>query len=113
MRRSEMRKLLFAFAAVLIGSGVALADEYPVAVGSDSAPKTVIMHRNHEVMDRNYTAMDPGYEVRQNERSGDAAPESRVLVRGPLDHTSTAAIEAPEYGPHMNDRYGDAQPSMR
>ncbi len=108
-----MKKLLFAFAAVLFVSGAALADEYPVAVGSDSAPPTVIKHRNHEVMDRNYTAMDPGYEVRQNERYGDAAPESRVLAAGRLDHTTTAAIEAPEYGPHVNDRYGDAQPSMR
>jgi hypothetical protein len=109
-----MKKLLFAFAAVLfVSGGAALADEYPVAVGSDSAPKTVIMQRKHEVMDRNYTAMDPGYEVKQNERGGDAAPESRVLAAGPLDHTTTAAIEAPEYGLHVNDRYGDAQPSMR
>lgn len=99
-----MRKLLFAFAAVLLGSGAALAD---------SAPPSVIVNPNHVQVDRTITQRDPGYSVSQNTRDSDAAPDSKVLASGPLDRTTTAAIEAPEYGPHFNDRYGDAQPSMR
>jgi hypothetical protein len=99
-----MRKLVFAFAAVLLGSGAAVAD---------SAPPSVIVNPNHVQVDRNTTQQPTGYAVSQNTRDSDAAPHSAVIAAGPIDHTTTAAIEAPEYGPRVNDRYGDAQPSMR
>ncbi|RJG45102.1 MULTISPECIES: hypothetical protein [unclassified Mesorhizobium] len=99
-----MKKLVFAFAAVLLGSGAALAD---------SAPPSVIVNPNHVVVDRNTVQQPTGYSVSQNTRDSDAAPNSAVVASGPIDRSSTAAIEAPEYGPHRNDRDGDAQPSMR
>jgi hypothetical protein len=101
-----MKKMLFAFAAVLLGSGAAMAE---------SAPATVIVNPNHIVQDRIGSALEHGYTGQQalNNRSGDAAPAVAIVASGQIDRTGVAAIQAPVHAAGFNDRYGDAQPSPR
>lgn len=101
-----MNKMLFAFAAVLMGSGAALAD---------AAPPTVIVNPSHIVQDHVGSALDLGYRGHQvlNNRDGDASPDVSVVASGPIDHVGMAAIQAPMHAINFNDRDGDAQPSPR
>jgi hypothetical protein len=91
-----MRKLLFAFAAVLVGSGAALAD---------SAPTSVIVNPHHVVHET--------YAQAQALITGDSAPEVKIVKpQSRVDFTSTAGIQAPHYGTQFNSRDGDAAPPM-
>lgn len=101
-----MKKMLFAFAAVLLGSGAALAD---------SAPASVVVNPGHVVQDRVGSALELGYTGEQalNNRDGDAAPTVAIVATDQIDRTGVAAIQAPAHAAGFNDRYGDAQPSLR
>ncbi|RUM98763.1 hypothetical protein EET67_06580 [Pseudaminobacter arsenicus] len=101
-----MKKMLFAFAAILLGSGAALAE---------SAPASVVVNPDHVVQDRIGSALELGYTGQQalNNRDGDAAPNVNIVAAGQIDRTGVAAIQAPSHAIGFNDRYGDAQPSVR
>jgi hypothetical protein len=101
-----MNKVLFAFAAVVLGTGAALAG---------SSPATVIVNPDHIVYDQVGSALERGYTGRQalNNRGGDAAPNVAIVGTGQIDRTGVAAIQAPVQAHGFNDRYGDAQPSPR
>lgn len=101
-----MKKMLFAFAAVLLGSGAALAE---------SAPASVIVNPDRIVHDQTGSALELGYAGQQalNNRDGDAAPNVAIVAPARIDRTGVAAIQAPSHAAGFNDRYGDAQPSLR
>ncbi|PSJ64042.1 hypothetical protein [Pseudaminobacter soli (ex Li et al. 2025)] len=89
-----MRKMLFAFAAVLLGSGAALAD---------SAPTSVIVNP-HSIVRETFA---------QARITGDTAPEVKIVKpQSRVDFKSAAAIQAPHYGTQFNSRDGDAAPPM-
>jgi hypothetical protein len=89
-----MRKLLFAFAAVLVGSGAALAD---------SAPTSVIVNP-HSIVRETYA---------QALLTGDSAPAVKIVKpQSHVDFRGAAAIQAPHYGTQFNSRDGDAAPPM-
>jgi len=88
-----MNKLLFAFAAILLGSGAALAD---------SAPPSVIVNP-HSIVRETYA---------QALVSGDTAPAVK-MVKPRHDFSSAAAMQLPHYGGQFNLRDGDAAPPLR
>ena len=89
-----MNKLLFAFAAVLLGSGAALAD---------SAPATVIVHPNHVVRQTYAQALSVG----------DTAPSVKVVKQSRFNYASGAAMQALGHTPMFNPHGGDAAPPVR
>jgi len=89
-----MRKLLFAFAAVLVGSGAALAD---------SAPPSYIVNPQHIVRET----------YAQAQITGDTAPSVKIVHQPRVDYNSAAAISAPNsYPSNFNARGGDAAPPL-
>ncbi|MEP9398289.1 hypothetical protein [Mesorhizobium sp. KR2-14] len=89
-----MDKFLFAFAAVLLGSGAALAD---------SAPATVIVHPSHVVRETYAQALS----------TGDTAPTVKVVKQSRINYASAAAMQALGHAPVFNPHGGDAAPPAR
>lgn len=89
-----MKKLLFAFAAVLLGSGAALAD---------SAPSMVVMNPHHVTYNK----------VGQALVTGDTAPKVEIVKHPRLDRSGAAAMRAPHHTQRYNSRQGDAAPPLR
>jgi len=90
-----MRKLLFAFAAVVVSSGAAFAD---------SAPPSYIVNPHHIARET--------YAQAQALTTGDTAPSVKIVHHPRVDYSSAAAIQAPNLG-NFNARGGDAAPPLR
>lgn len=89
-----MRKLLFASAVVLLGTGAAFAD---------SAPSSSIVNPDHVIMET----------YAQARTTGDTYQPSTIVHQPRFDYSSAAAIRAPSaYPSNFNARGGDAAPPL-